>query len=323
VLGRYPSFASGSCRLRSDTNSALTAEFPRTATRHKFCLRDGLTVRLYSGRQAIQQQLPALIDLGRRSRPPGAAEYLPYFLGQPYTGGKIPHLLLFYAPPNPSEPARGTGTLIGAVLVHEYRRFHTSLGLFVTEDYGGERNIIAAQELQSDLALHAAEYLLRSHAHLVLISLRDGVFRAAGTGKSLCGAGSGRWLHTSSSRTLKRRLLLARDYDGTLATLGAHTRRNLRAYRRRAEAALGCSFVPCAEISETEFLALNGVCAYPTPEFVASWRYRTARSQPGGVFSGLRAQDGRWLSLLGGRRAGDTLSIDWQLNRVEFESLSL
>lgn len=195
--------------------------------------------------------------------------------------------------------------------------------MFVTEDYGGERNIIAAQELRSDLALQAAEYLLRSHAHLVLISLRDGVFRAAGTGKSLCGAGSGRWLRTSSSRTLKRRLLLAPDYEGTLATLGAHTRRNLRAYRRRAETALGCSFVPCVELSEIEFVALNGVCAYPTPEFVASWRYRTARSLPGGVFSGLRAQDGRWLSLLGGRRAGDTLSIDWQLNRVEFESLSL
>jgi len=286
-------------------------------------LNDPMKVRLYSGRQAIVHRLPELLALGRCSMQPGAAEYVDYFLCQPYTGGKIPHLLMFDTPLPHCEPGDETGKLTGAVIVHEYRRLRTSLGVFVTEDYGGERNVIAPCAMRSRLAVAAAEYLLRSHAHLVLISLRDAEFRGAAAGEPIRDAPSGSWLRAASTRTVLRRLLLAGDYDATLANLGAHTRRNLRVYRRRAEATFGCRFVPTAKLSEPEFLELSRVCSYPTPESVSSWRYRTVCLLPGGVLCGVRTDDGRWLSLLGGRRAGGTLFIDWQLNRVEFESLSL
>ena len=111
--------------------------------------------------------------------------------------------------------------------------------------------------------------------------------------------------------------------DATLGTLGKHTRRNLRYYRRRVEEKLGAVFVPCAGMSRAEFLAVNRVCSYPVPDAIAGWRYDAAMEVPGGLFAGVRAGDGEWLSLVGGRHHQDQTAVAWQMNREEMASYSL
>ena len=287
-----------------------------------------LSVELLRGRTAIGPYLPELVELARQSGQPAAGLYTEHFLGQPYTGGKVPHLLLFREPPTggASEHTRGSrpalpSALSGAVLVHEYRRFGLSLRLFVGEDTAGERNVIAAPELRFALALHAAKLLLRDRASLVLLALaEDGA--AVNLAEDMERLEPGGYRLATPSRVLARRLPLQQTYQATLATLGAHTRRNLRAYRRRAEEGLGSRFVAQVAISETEFVALNRQCAYPTPDEVARWRYRAARTLPGGVLCGMLDRTGAWIGLLGGRRCNGTLYIDWQLNRLGIESFS-
>ncbi len=276
------------------------------------------TITIVRGRARIADHLPQLCALGSRYSQLAAAQYLDYFLGQPYTGGKVPHLLLFH---EPSEPASSrTPALVAAVLVHQYRRFGLSLGVFVTEDRAGERNVIAPAELRATIALQAAQHLLSHGANLVLIALQ-------GESASSIAATTGHQPISCSiaalERSLARRLPLAPTYEATLSTLGTHTRRNLRAYRRRALQKLACTFQPTASITEADFVALNRLCSYPTPDAVTVWRFRSVHAVPGGFLCGLHDGQGQWLSLLGGRRCSGTTYIDWQLNRRDLAEFSL
>ncbi len=271
------------------------------------------------GRPDILSAQPLLVELAERSSQPGAADYIDYFLTQPYTGGKIPHLLLLCADRVNSAAALKSSELLGAVLLHEYQIARVPLRVFVTEDYAGERNVLAPAPTRSAVALRAAAHLLQRGAHLAILSLQDAAFEQESPFRP--GVPGATW--STARRTLHRRLPLAASYDATLATLGSHTRRNLRYYRRRAEDQLQCQFVAAAHIGEDQFVALNRMCAYPTPEFVAHWRYRTATSLPGGVFAGIRSASGDWLSLVGARRSHGTTWIDWQMNQTRYPSLSL
>jgi hypothetical protein len=118
-------------------------------------------------------------------------------------------------------------------------------------------------------------------------------------------------------------LPLLDSYEATLATIGQKTRRNLRYYRRRAEAQLGCRLVPEVVLSPEEFLAFNRECMYPVRDQVALWRLNTMKEMTEPVLMGLQAADGRWLSLLGGRRNGDRAEILWQMNRAGLPAYSL
>lgn len=120
---------------------------------------------------------------------------------------------------------------------------------------------------------------------------------------------------TTRERRVRRYLPLQSTYDETLATMGKHTRRNLRAFRRRAEAELHADFVSVAELSRDDLVTLNGLCSYPVPDRVAAWRHQTATELIGSFLLGIRSGDGRWLSLLGGRRHHGTTEVTWQMNR--------
>jgi hypothetical protein len=56
---------------------------------------------------------------------------------------------------------------------------------------------------------------------------------------------------------------------------------------------------------------------------MAKWRYQLARESPDSIFLGLRSSTGQWLSILGGRRQGTLVDVDWQLNRRGMEKFSL
>ena len=270
--------------------------------------------RVLTGRAAIRGAQPRLQGLADRSGQAGAADYIDYFLTQPYTGGKQPHLLLFHG------GAPGAETqLEGAVLVHQYHALGVPLPVYVTEDTGGERNVLGSPETRSATALRAAEFLLRTRgAHLVLLSLQDAGFHPANPPAGRQQAP--RW--GLRRRTLLRRLPLLSSYEATLNTLGAHTRRNFRLFRRRALGAYGCTFVPQSNISEQDFIALNARCDYPVPLPVAQWRYRSRHTIPGGVLAGVQSAGGEWISIAGGRRYHGTFALDWQMNRTDFARIS-
>jgi hypothetical protein len=118
-------------------------------------------------------------------------------------------------------------------------------------------------------------------------------------------------------------LPLEETFDKTLAKIGTRTRRNMRYYRKRAEAELGCVFLPVVEIDEREFLNFNRECMYAVPAKVASWRYESLKNIETPLFMGIKDKDGRWLSMLGGRRHHGGSEILWQMNRDGLSAYSL
>jgi hypothetical protein len=127
------------------------------------------------------------------------------------------------------------------------------------------------------------------------------------------------------AREIPDYLPLLETFDATLARIGQRTRSNLRYYRRRAESQLGCNYVPEVTMEKAEFLAFNRECMYAVPDNVAAWRYDALRGLSVPVFMGMKDRDGRWLSLLGGRRNETETEILWQMNRegLAVHSLSL
>jgi hypothetical protein len=86
---------------------------------------------------------------------------------------------------------------------------------------------------------------------------------------------------------------------------------------------LGATFVPEANLSEAEFLVLNRNSSYPVFSWIAKWRFRYTRELPDSMFAGLRAADGSWLSMIGGRRRNRITYVDWQMNGKAFPALSI
>ena len=62
---------------------------------------------------------------------------------------------------------------------------------------------------------------------------------------------------------------------------------------------------------------------YAVPAKVATWRYHSLKDVGTPLFMGIRDRDGRWLSLLGGRRHHDGTEILWQMNRNGLSAYSL
>jgi hypothetical protein len=147
-------------------------------------------------------------------------------------------------------------------------------------------------------------------------SIRTPLLEVAGHGKIVA-----RW--AQRERTIPGYLPLSRSFDATLAKIGQRTRSNLRYYRRRAEADLGCVFLPKIEATREDVLRFNRKCMYAVPAEVAGWRYDSLKELKEPVFMGIKDGDGRWLSMLGGRRHGDRSEILWQMNRSGLATSSL
>ena len=120
------------------------------------------------------------------------------------------------------------------------------------------------------------------------------------------------------------RMKLRPTFDEFVATLGKHTRRNLRACTRKAEAA-GIQFVPC--LSEAEYRAgvehLNAETDFPADVLRLARDERLLLLHGGGKRLGLRGPDGQLVAVLCGFRLGDRFHLLTQLNDAHFERLSL
>lgn len=265
--------------------------------------------------------------LADRCEQPGAMQDLAYFLSKPGLLDRTPLLMLI----SHKHVANGDRVLqedlLGALLLYDNRMAGRSTGVFTTNDRSGRSTLVAPADLRSPLADFAAHHLIDRGAHVVMIS-----FREQGSSGELApwtppppanNKVASKWARRE--RAIPDYLQLEHDYEATLATIGRRTRNHMRYYRKRAEKDLGCTFCPLVEMSLTEFLAFNRECMYAVPEKVARWRYDVHKELSEPLFMGMVDKDGRWLSLVGGRRFDRNSEILWQMNRdgLPLYSLSL
>ena len=277
-------------------------------------------VHLLRGRSAVAAMSQMLDQLSRRTAQAGAMHWLQYSLDTPTAMQKIPILLLVGLDPG-VRPANVTADdVLGAVLLYEYRVAGRGIRVFATDDTTGQRTVIAPPHIRSHVAEAAAQALVDVGALAVMITFEgNGQDRSAPSPQRLTAACE----LAKRTRSVPRHLLLAESHKATLASLGRHTRRNLRYYRRRLESDMGAFFVPAVEMDRKEFLAINRASTNPVSDSLAAWRYDSTHRTPGTLFAGVRAQNGLWLSLIGGRRHMRVTEIDWQMNLAGLPRYSL
>jgi len=287
------------------------------------------TVHFIIGHDAVVRLGPQLVEFGVRCGQPGAMQDIAYFLSKPGPLSRTPHLLLVSktANFNPKDP--NLDELLGVLLIFEQRVYGVGAGAFATNDRAGRNTLVALPSHLSQVATLTTRALLDRGAHLILISFRPGQALGRSPGLDLPrltvpahGKSVARW--AVRERTIPSYLPLLDTFNATLAKIGQRTRSNLRYYRRRAESRLGCEFVPEVQISREEFIGFNRQCThYAKSAEVAAWRYDSLKDLAEPIFMGVRHGDGRWLSLLGGRRYDDRTEILWQLNCDGFAAHSL
>jgi hypothetical protein len=286
-------------------------------------------VHCVTGREQVLRLSRLLKELSVRCGQSGAMDDIGYFLTKPGAWPRIPNLLLVSRTAELNLKSPRLDDLMGAVLIFEQDIFGFGVGAFATNDRSGRSTLIAAGPERSLVVGLAVRTLLDRGAHLILMSFRsaEGKEDPATVSPPLLevaenGTAVARW--ALRERTIHGYLPLSKTFDATLARIGQRTRSNLRYYRRRAEADLGCVFLPQVEVTREEALRFNRQCMYAVPAAVAGWRYDSLKELSEPVFMGIKDREGRWLSMLGGRRYGDHRSeILWQMNRRGHATSSL
>jgi hypothetical protein len=288
---------------------------------------DRPTVHIVTGRDEVLGLSEKLIEFSEHCGQSGAMHDLGYFLSKPGALPRVPHLLLVGAA-HLSLENPDLDELLGVVLIFEHQVYGFRIRVFATNDRSGRGTLLARAPDRVRVAALAGRVLLDRGARLILMSFRAteeldsaALVEPAQLGLGVHGRTVARW--TQRERIIPGYLAAAPTIDATLATVGTRTRRNLRYYRRRAEADLGCTFVAQVEISREEILSFSRECMYPVSAGVVGWRYDSLKGLANPVFIGMKDRDGRWLSLLGGRRYLDRSEILWQLNRDGLASYSL
>jgi hypothetical protein len=289
-------------------------------------VRDRPAVHFVTGREKILRLAEKLMDFSRRCDQSGSMHDLSYFLSKPGALPRIPHLLLAgTADLNVANP--NLDDLAGCVLIFEQRISGFGVGAYATNDRSGRSTLIAPAGERMKVAAATCRALLNRGAHLIMLSFRTAEpdsfesSEPAGPRLGTRDKAVARW--AQRDRTIPGYLPLASTYDATLATIGQRTRSNLRYYRRRAEAQLGCRFLPQIDASREELLAFNRECMYGAAASVAGWRYDSLKELAEPIFMGIKDRDGRWLSMLAGRRYLDRSELLWQLNRDGLAANSL
>jgi hypothetical protein len=289
----------------------------------------GATIHTVRGGDSILRLQQVLADLSERCGQPGVMDDVGYFLSKPGTFRRVPHLLLFSKTSSLDLGRLTANDLMGAVLVYKYTVLGCGIGTFSTNDRSGRGTLVAPATLRSTMAEMVIRRLMDGGALAVLISFRDGESANEGEesnksllfGNSAANHNRARWAWRE--RETPDYLPLQGTYDETLGKIGQRTRRNMRYYRKRAEAELGCTFLPLVRIDKREFLDFNRDSMYAVPTKVAMWRYDSLKDVGAPLFMGIKDRDGRWLSLLGGRRHNAATEILWQMNRGGLSAYSL
>jgi hypothetical protein len=301
----------------------------------------GTTIHIIRGSDSILRLQQVLADLSVRCGQPGVMDDVGYFLSKPGTLRRVPHLMLFSKSAALDLERLTADDLLGAVLLYRYMVLGCGIGMFSTNDRSGRGTLVAPAALRSAMAEMASRSLMDQGVLAVLLSFRNGDRASLESGTDLesgmsleRGTNKGQPIGSSTIKDTTARwawreretpdyLELKQTFDATLAKIGTRTRRNMRYYRKRAEAELGCIFLTEVRIGRQEFLDFNRECMYAVPARVAGWRYHSLENLETPLFMGIKDKDGRWLSLLGGRRHNDGTEILWQMNRSGLSAYSL
>lgn len=269
------------------------------------------------GRMQILRLQAVLSDFCTICRQDGAMDYLKYLLSATEDLNKTPYLLLMASKSDVCVSQLRADDLSGAVLVYEYKVWGFRSGIFTTCDFNGRRTVIAPATLRRQVSAAVCRFLVERGAHVVLLSLEPGSADSCHICFEDAMVGRRRRWWTTQTREVGATLALKETLEATLATMGKHTRRNLRYHRRRAEAELECSFASDVKsiLTMEQLMELNCASTHPAVQAKLDRRYETLKSMEGLFCVGLRQISGQWISLLGGRRHHGVTEIDWQMNR--------
>lgn len=297
-------------------NEATSRYADNPSSAHFFVLR---------GRAAILRLQPLLETLSELCGQVGATDYLEYFLTASDNLKKTPYLVLMTSRFDADVFELRAEDLWGAALVYEYRVLGFGSSLFTASDYNGSRAVIAPARLRRQVSAAVCRYLMDHGAQIVLLNLEPGAPESCQRCFERAMAGNAKRWWGTQRREVGATIALQKTLEATLARMGKHTRRNMRYYRRRAEAELGCSFTADAKsiLTMAQLMELNCASTHPVAHSVLERRYRTTRSMNGFFCVGLSRADGQWISLLGGRRHHGVTEVDWQMNRTGLAKLSV
>jgi hypothetical protein len=275
-------------------------------------------VQVLRGREAVAKRSALLDELCGRTGQTGAMHWLEFLMTTPTALEKIPTLVLVGLAPDADTDEAAAKDLVGAVMLYEYKMAGRGTGVFATDDTTGQRTVIAPLSLRKQVAEEVCQALVGMGALTVMITF-EGKTSAFETDSRL----TGNCRLATRTRSVPRHLPMADTVEATMATLGKHTRRNLRYYRRRLETEMDVDFVPEVAMDLETFFAISRASTNPVTDELAAWRYDSIQRMPGTFFAGIRTSNGRWLSLIGGRRHMQVTEIDWQVNLAGLQRYSL
>ncbi len=286
----------------------------------------GRSVYVVRGEEAILRLQGLLVRFSALCQnPAGTLLDLPYFLQKPGFLKRVPYLFIVAKRSGASVSSLQPDDLTGTVLLLEYRIWCFGTQAYATNDRSGSGTLLAQPADRARVAALVCGVLMGRGAKVAILSFtgaaatdvqREPVFRELGR--------RARGIHWAlRHRQMPAYLPLQPTLDSTMAGLGHKTRSNMRYYRRRAEKELGCTFVSRVEATPDEMLRFNNECMYPIDTSTLQWRMRVLYALQAPFLVGLKDREGQWLSVLAGRRFGDTAEILWQMNRAGFPSHSL
>ncbi len=267
---------------------------------------------LLRSKEEVRRMTPAIRTLAAETLPVRDATYLPdYFLPRVAAASR-PRVVLCFE----------RGAMVGVVYTEELYMLGTRTGWVFGGDEMGRGLVLSAPEREAEVLACACEYLLQHGSHGLRLTWRSSgqepvpILRLERRGVQV-------WCRTEV-RPEGDWLELAPNYESFLQRLGRHTRRNMRAYRRKAES-IGFRFLPELSLASYEraIQDLNRIARFPSTR-ERELRDRRFFQQFGTpVLAGLAGPDGKVLSALGGVRSGQHLHVLTQLNRESSQEISV
>jgi len=214
--------------------------------------------------------------------------------------------------------------VIGLVFAKERRVAGIGNGIAKIGDFSGRGGILCQKGREYSVinaALQAIQSLPRIHA----LRIRTNEELEVDTGLS-CGGNPDFLIKKSGPHRAQPDLLeLPMDYEGFLASVGQHTRRNMRYYRRlvaaegfRYDEADGRNFIPAKTIHQ-----LNRISQYAKRPASLDRCLELIDRQNHPFYAMLRDRTGEPISMLAGWIADDMLTVATQFNDPKYRRLSL
>ena len=270
-----------------------------------------MQLSLLKSRREVLDLSPAVADLARRVVSRYDLTNLPeYFLARMASSSR------------PSVVAcHEAGKLVGVMYVKERRLYGIPTGWCFGGDETGRGLVTAKPEQESEVITRSCQFLLDHGMHALRLRWRciDRAALAPGI------VGSGLQVVSRTEEQPEGDLLELPDgYETFLSGIGPHTRRNLRYYRRKAEAE-GIRFIRRIDVEEYEraVKAMREVTDFPHDPIRQERDRRFFRVLGEPLLMGLKGNGGKFVSILAAVRFEKCLHVLSQLNDQSLRRMSI